>query len=161
MATVVTVIPGSVIAATQLARLVCPGVGTLELPWWPSEVEHTDWAPDYAEIPRPGRTMVQTRSSDPLPQLRLAFTLRTTDPTESIGDQLAMVRTLAAAKPVVQLLLGASDRGRWRIREAGAVESDWADDGSASVADVSLLLRRESDAAIPVGPIRKKPKRKK
>ncbi|MBI1377254.1 MAG: hypothetical protein GC157_07210 [Frankiales bacterium] len=161
MATLVTVIPGSVIASTQLARLVCPGVGTLVLPWWPSEVEHSEWAPEYAETPRPGRTMVQTRSSDPLPQLRLAFTLRTTNPSESIDEQLTLVRRLAAAKPVVQLLLGPSDRGRWRIREAGAVESDWADDGTASIADVSLTLRRESDAAIPVGPIRKKPKRKK
>jgi hypothetical protein len=152
------IIPGSAIPDSELARLVCPGVGTLVLPWWPTEVEHGAWAPDYAETARPGRTPVLTRSSDPLPTMRLAFTLRTDDVGDSIAALLAMVRTLAAAKPAVQVMLGPSDRGRWRITEAGATETDWSDTGSASVADVVLAMRRESDAAIVVGPIRKKPK---
>lgn len=152
-------IPGSVIPDTNLARLICPGVGTLVLPWWPTEVEHSGWAPDYAETARPGRTVLQTRSSDPLPSLRIAFTLRGADPTVSVAELVAMVRTLAAAKPVVQLMLGPSDRGRWRIREAGAVETDWADNGSPSVVDVTLSMREESKAVIVVGPVPKKAKR--
>lgn len=159
MTTVSAVIPGSVIPDTQLAQLICSGVGTLVLPWWPTEVEHGSWAPDYVETPRPGRTPTLTRASDPLPTLRLAFTLRTSDLDEPIGQLLVMVRTLAAAKPVVQVMLGPSDRGRWRILEAGAVETDWAGNGQPSVADVILQMRAESNAAITVGPIRKKPKR--
>ncbi len=158
MTRVSVVFPSSPVPDEQLARLICPGVGTLVLPWWPSEVENGSWAPEYVETPRPGRTPIVTRASDPLPTLRLAFTLRAADVTQSIAALQAMVRDLAAAKAVVQVMLGPSDRGRWRITEAGAVETDWAPNGSPSVADVVLNLRRESDAAIVVGPIRKKPK---
>jgi hypothetical protein len=159
MMTVSVVIPGSAVPDTGLARLICPGVGTLVLPWWPTEVEHSGWAPDYAETPRPGRTLVLTRASDPLPSLRLAFTLRAADASQPVAEAVAMVRTLAAAKPPVQVMLGATDRGRWRILEAGAVETDWANNGQPSVVDVALGLRAESNASIVVGPIRKKPKR--
>lgn len=161
MTTVSIVVPGSPVPDTQLARLVCPGVGTLVLPWWPSEVEHSDLAASWVETARPGRAPVLTRAGDPLLSLRLAFTLRSTDVTESVASALAMVRRLAVAKPVVQVMLGSSDRGRWRITEAGAVESDWADDGQPSVVDVQLTLRAESNAAITVGPIKKKPKPKR
>ena len=40
----------------QQARLIAVGLPVLVLPWWPSEVEESGWAPNYAETERPGRT---------------------------------------------------------------------------------------------------------
>lgn len=159
MVAVIATIVGRVVAGSQQAKLICPGIGTLTLPWWPEEIENSGWAAGWAETERPGRSPVLTRSSDPLPSLRLPFVLRGTSVTESVQKDLDIVRALAAAKPVVQLMLGQSSRGQWRIVEAGASETDWAANGEPSVADVILLLRAASDAAIPVGPIRKKPRR--
>lgn len=151
-------LPGRAVAGSQQARLICPGIGTLTLPWWPGEVENSGWAAGWAETERPGRAPILTRSSDPLPSLRIPFTLRGTTPDQSVQDELAVVRALAAAKPVVQLMLGQADRGQWRVVETGATETDWAANGEPSVVDVILQLRSGSDAAIPVGPIRKKPR---
>lgn len=158
MATAATGLPGKVSAENQQARLVCAGVGTLVLPWWPDEVDHSGFAAGYAETERPGRSVLLTRSSDPLPSLRIPFTLQSGSRLESMQPWLDAVRILAAAKPVVQLFLGASDRGVYRVVEAGATEMDWAPNGEPSVVDVVLQLRAASDAAIPVGPIKKKPK---
>lgn len=159
MVAIIAKIPGKVISENQRARLICPGVGTLTLPWWPSEVEGSGWAANWAETERPGRAPLLTRASDPLPSVRLAFTLRTGSVTESIQDDLDMVQELSAAKPVIQLMLGQSNRGQWRITDAGANEVDWAANGEPSVADVIITMREASDASIPVGPIKKKPKR--
>jgi len=159
MVALIANLPGRAVAGSQQARLICPGIGTLTLPWWPAEVENSGWAAGWAETERPGRAPLLTRASDPLPSLRIPFILRGTTPDESVQDELDIVRALAAAKPVVQLMLGRSDRGQWRITEAAATETDWAANGEPSIVDVMLQLRKASDAAIPVGPIRKKPKR--
>ncbi len=154
-------IPGRIVRSSQRARLIAAGLPVLVLPWWPSEVEDSGWAPNYAETERPGRAPLLTRSNDPLPALRIAFTLRTTSVTESIQDTLDLVKRYAAAKPIVQFMLGQSDRGHWRITDAGANQLDWAADGEPSVADVIITMRQASDASITVGPIKKKPKSKR
>jgi hypothetical protein len=158
MALVIVKIPGKVISDAQQARLIAVGLPVLVLPWWPSEVEESGWAPNYAETERPGRTALLTRSNDPLATLRISFVLRASDVTQSIQDTLDIVRRYAAAKPIVQVMLGQSDRGHWRITDAGATQQDWAANGEPSVADVVISMREASDASIPVGPIKKKPK---
>ena len=152
-------LPGKVVSEAQQARMIAAGLPVLVLPWWPSEVESSGWAPNYAETERPGRAPLLKRSDDPLPSLRIAFTLRAADVTVSIQDTLQLVQVYAAAKPIVQLMLGQSDRGHWRITDAGANEVDWAANGEPSIADVAISLRAASDASIPVGPIKKAPKR--
>lgn len=159
MVALIANLPGRAVAGSQQARLICPSIGTLTLPWWPEEIENTGWAAGWAETERPGRAPLLTRSSDPLPSLRIPFTLRGNTPDTSVQDELDIVRALAAAKPVVQLMLGQADRGQWRIIEAANTETDWAANGEPSVVDVILQMRAASDASIPVGPIRKKPKR--
>lgn len=161
MATVSVIVSGWArpVPDTDLVRLICPSIGTLVLPWWPEEIENSGWAAGWAETERPGRAPILTRSSDPLPSLRIPFTLRASSPDQSMRTAVDLVRSLAAAKPVVQLMLGQSDRGQWRIVEAAASETDWAANGEPSVVDVILQLRAASNAADPVGPIRKKPKR--
>lgn len=154
---VIVNIPAKIISAANTARLTASGLPTLVLPWWPSEVEDSGLAADWAETARPGRSPLLTRASDPLPSMRLAFTLRTSTVEESVQDLVDLVKQYAAAKPVVQVTLGLSDRGHWRITEAGVVQQDWAASGEPSVAEVTMTLRAASDAAIPVGPIKKRP----
>ena len=151
-------LPGRIVTAGDQARFTAARLPVLVLPWWPSEVEDSGWAPAYAETERPGKAPPLTRSNDPLPSLRVAFTLRTGSVTESIQDILDTVQLYAAAKPVVQFMLGQSDRGHWRITDAGASHVDWSANGEPSVADVVITMRQASDASIPVGPIKKKPK---
>jgi hypothetical protein len=156
---IITTLPGRVSGVSDRARLVCPGVGTLELPWWPDEVESSGLAAGYAETARPGRAPLLRRASDPLPATRITFTVSGTGLSQSAVQWTDLVRTLAAAKPVVQLLLGRSDRGAFRVVDASIVEREWAPNGDPAVADVTLELRSASDAAIPVGPVPKRPRR--
>ena len=159
VASATTTIPGTVAAGSDRARLICAGIGDLVLPWWPAEVENSGLASEWTETPRPGRAPTLTRATEPLPSLRMSFAVTAVTVEESVAGWLTAFRVYAAAKPVVQLMLGASDRGVWRITEAAAVETDWAADGQPSVVDVTLTLRAASDAAIAVGPIRKRPRR--
>jgi hypothetical protein len=159
MAGATVVLSGRAAREGQMARLLSSGMPPLVLPWWPDEIEYSGWAANWAETERPGRAPILSRSSDPLPSVRIAFTLNSGDVLESVGKQLAAIRALAAAKPVVQLMLGESDRGTWRVAEAGANETDWAPDGQACAVDVVISLRSASDASVAVGPVGKKPKR--
>jgi len=160
-ATVSVVLSGTSVRPENQARLICAGMPTLVLPWWPDEVENSGWAPDWAETARPGRAPLLTRSTDPLPTMRLSFVLRDSSIDEPMGDLIARIRRLAAATPVVHVMLGQSDRGVWRVTDAGANETDWAANGEPSVADVVISLRAASDATIAVGPVASKPKPKK
>lgn len=153
-------IPGQLMTGSSQARLICAGMSPVKLPWWPDELEWSGWAPEYAETARPGRSPLLSRSNDPLPSLRIAFQLRESSIDRSMEHLMNQVRELAAAKPVVQLMLGSTDRGVWRITDAGAVETDWAPNGEPSVVDVTMNLRSASDASVPIGPIKTKPKRK-
>jgi hypothetical protein len=139
------------------AILIVAGVGTLELPWWPTELEYSGLAPGYTDIERPGRTPIVVRSSEPLESLRIAFTLRGPTLADSAAGWTNAVRVLSRATPLCKLMLGPSDRGTWRVVEAGYSEADWTADGSPAVADVVIVLRQASDAAIPVGPVPTKP----
>lgn len=141
------------------ARMLVDGRAWLDLPWWPNEIEYSQLAPSYAETERPGREVLLTRSNQPLESLRIAFTLRGRTLAESASSWVAAVRALARTKSPVQLVLGGSDRGRWRVVEAGYSETDWAPDGSPAIADVVILLRQAIDASIPVGPIPQKPRK--
>jgi hypothetical protein len=144
-----------------MARILCPPNPDLVLPWWPTEIENTDWAAAYVETPRPGRTPLLTRSADPLPSLRMSFTIHAGNVNTPVTAWVDQIRDLSTALPVCQLMLGASDRGRWRITDVGVTELEWADDGEPSMVDVAMTLRAASDAVIPVGPIKKKPAKPK
>lgn len=159
MAKVTAVVAASaVVDPSDRARLVCQGVGVLELPWWPTELESSGLAPTFTENARVGLAPEVLRSGEPMESLRLAFTVRGDSLAVAATPWLALVRTLAVAHPVVRLLMGRSDRGTWFVSEAGYPELDWTDGGEPAVAEVTLLLKR-TDAEIAVGPV-SKPKKK-
>jgi len=150
--------PAPAVTYPERARLEIPSLSaTLELPWWPSEVEYSGLAADYVETPRPGRSPLVTRSGEQSEKLRIAFTLRENDVNVSVRGYVEALRVIARAKPLAQLMLGVQNRGLWHITEAGYVETDWAANGEPSVVDVILqLIYPGDDAGIVVGPIRPK-----
>lgn len=141
-------------------RLQAPAVGTVVLPWWPDEVAEANLAGVYEEQLRPGRTPLLLRSGDPLPEVRIGCIISTTsaDAPGNVENVLAALRKMATAKKPVTMKL-ASRSARYRVTDLGITELDWDTQGRASSAEVSLTLLSASDAAVPVGPIKKKPKR--
>jgi hypothetical protein len=141
-------------------RISAPKLGTVVLPWWPDEIASANLAGVYEEQLRPGRTPLLLRSGDPLPEVRIGCIVSTTSADErgSVSTVLDGLRKMSLAKKPVDLKL-ASRSSTYRITDLGITELDWDVDGNPSSAEVSLTLLSASDAAVPVGPIKKKPKR--
>ena len=128
---------------------------SLILPWWPAEVSGTYSGWNVNTLDRPGRTPLEVPSSRTVEEMALGFTLRKQDYTESISGRLTQLRRIAAQNAPVQLLMGDRDTGLWRMEPPTITELAWAADGSPSVADVDLVLKRASDAIVKVGPIKR------
>lgn len=153
-------VPGYQSEVTRQVRISAPAIGTVVLPWWPDEIAGANLAGIYEEQGRPGRTPLLLRSGDPLPELRIGCIVSTTsaDQPGNVGQVIAGLRRLALAKKPVDVKL-ASRSASYRITDLGITELDWDTNGEPSMAEVSLTLLSASDAAVPVGPIKKKPKR--
>jgi hypothetical protein len=153
-------VPGYQSEITRQVRISTPVLGTVVLPWWPDEIASGNLAGVYEEQARPGRAPLLLRSGDPLPELRIGCIVSTTsaDAAGNVGQVVAGLRRLALAKKPVDVKL-ASRSGQYRITDLGITELDWDSNGEPSSAEVSLTLLSASDAAVPVGPIKKKPKR--
>lgn len=153
-------VPGYESEVTRQVRISAPAIGTVVLPWWPDEIASANLAGVYEEQARPGRTPLLLRSGDPLPELRIGCIVSTTsaDRPGSVATVIAGLRRLALAKKPVDVKL-ASRSASYRITDLGITELDWDTTGEPSSAEVSLTLLSASDAAVPVGPIKKKPKR--
>jgi hypothetical protein len=150
---------GEIAAGPRHAELSCKGVGTLRLPWWPSDIESSGIAPVYAQQTRPGRSPLLLRESQSLPVQRLAFTLGTS-PESSAEADVALLRKMATAKVPVTLTLGGQSRKDYRITELSIVETDWTSTGAVAVAEVDLTMTKVSDAVAPIGPVKGKKPRK-
>lgn len=153
-------VPGYQSEITRQVRISAPAIGTVVLPWWPDEIAAGNLAGVYEEQPRPGRSPLLLRSGDPLPELRIGCIVSTTtaDAAGNVGQVVAGLRRLALAKKPVDVKL-ASRSASYRITDLGITELDWDSNGEPSSAEVSLTLLSASGAAVPVGPIKKKPKR--
>lgn len=160
MPTVAVAVAGRIVPESSQARIISANGTTLVLPWWPSEVENSGLAGSFTDISRPNRAPLLARAADPLPSLRLAFTVSADSLNSSIQKWLEQFKVVAKADAVVQVLLGQSDRGRFVIVDAGATEVEHAASGEPSVADVILMLRSASDADLVVGPVRKKSRKR-
>lgn len=153
-------VPGYTSDVNRQVRLSAPSLGTVVLPWWPDEIAGANLAGIYEEQLRPGRRPLFLRQGDPLPELRIGCVVSTTaaERPGNVNNVLAALRRMAvAAKPVTVKL--ASRSARYRVTDLGITELDWDNRGRPSSAEVSLTLISASDAAVPVGPIKKKPKR--
>lgn len=152
-------VQGVVSSGPRRAVLSCKGVGTLTLPWWPSDIESRALSPVYAQQPRPGRVPLLLREARSLPEIRVAFTLGK-QPEDSVDSDLSLLEAMANSRVPVTLTLAARDRANYRITDLSVVERDWTSKGSVSVADVDLTLTKVSDATAPIGPVKgKKPKK--
>lgn len=141
-------------------RLVAIGAATLDLPRWPTDVEVSGLAPTITETDTVGAQPTLYRSGEPREQIRLSFVLGGRTLAESAEDWLAAVKSLATAKPVVRLIMGAMDRGTWQVFDAGYTEQEWTGTGATAVAEVIITMKR-TDAEVPVGPVPKKAKKSK
>lgn len=144
---------------TRQMRITAPTVGTVVLPWWPDDISLDGLAGIYETQDRPGRAPLLLRSADPLPELRVGCIVSTKNmgAPGNVSKTLIALRRMAVVKKPVTVKL-ASRSGRYRFTELGITELEWDRNGQPSSAEVSMTFTRESDAAIPVGPIRK-PKR--
>jgi hypothetical protein len=153
-------VPGYTSEVKRQVRLSAPTVGQVVLPWWPDEIAGGNLAGIYETQDRPGRTPLLMRSGDPLPELRVGCIVATNNPEQpgNVGPVLAALRRMAVVKKPVTVKL-ASRSGRYRITDLGITELDWDTNGEPSQAEVSLTMTAASDAVVPVGPIRRRPRR--
>jgi len=153
-------VPGYASGVTRQVRISAPAIGEVVLPWWPDEIGSSNLAGIYETQDRPGRVPLLVRSGDPLPELRIGCIVATNNPEQpgNVGQVLAALRRMATAKKPVTVKM-ASRSSAYRITDLGITELDWDRSGEPSSAEVSLTMTASSDAAVPVGPIKKKPKR--
>jgi len=152
MATVTAVIRGQQPTAQAKVRLEIAGL-VITLPWWPGAIEWEDLADTWTQQNRPGRDPLLLRSSRRLPTVRMDVTLGT-DYRVSTDGTIQGLRTMARSKKPIALWLGSVNRGSWRLTDLTVDEREWAGDGSASLADVEIILTKLSDAAIAIGPVK-------
>lgn len=159
MPTATVRVQGDLATGPRRATLSCDGVGTLTLPWWPSDFELSGLAPAYTQQNRPGRAPLLLRETDTLPAIRMTFTLGTS-PEVSADAEASLLSKMAKAKQPTTLTLASRGRGKFRITELSMVEADWTSAGATSLYEVDMTLTRISDAALPIGPVKgKKPKK--
>lgn len=151
-------VPGYQSQVTRQVRLYAPVIGTVVLPWWPDEIATGNIASTYETQARPGRAPLLLRSGDSLPEVRIGCLVSTTAAESAVGNistVLSGLRRMASARVAVALRL-ASRSARYRITDLGITELDWDSTGAPISAEVSITLVSASDAAVPVGPIKKK-----
>jgi hypothetical protein len=153
-------VPGYASEVTRQVRISAPVIGEVVLPWWPDEIAGGNLAGIYETQDRPGRTPLLLRSGDPLGELRIGCIVATNNPEQpgNVGQVLGALRRMAVVKKPVTIKL-ASRSGRYRITDLGITELDWDSTGQPSQAEVSITMTAASDAVVPVGPIKRKPRR--
>lgn len=143
-------------AGTARLRSVNPDI-LLKMPWWPTDVSRNLSVRNVNELERPDQLPLSVPSSLALDDYSIGYTLRGADfkdPSEAV-DHLDKLERLARLKRPVQLLLADQAMGLFRIESASITILQWAANGQPSVADVSLTLKRASDATINVGVIKR------
>ena len=140
----------------ERARLRCPALNVrLTLPWWPEEITRTLQGWNVNTLERPQRRSLDVPTTKTTEERSLGFTLRNQDYQQSIAPMLVDLERISASRYPCQLILGDTDTGLWRMEPPQITETAWAADGSASVADVSLVLKRATEAIVRVGPVKK------
>lgn len=150
----------------ERARLRCAALGVvLRLPLWPDDVEMTLPSWNVDSLDRPGRAALDTPTTLTTEEYSLGFVVRSVhfdpltgalraDGHESMQAWIADLRRLATTKAPIQLLMGDHDTGLWRIESPSIKPIRYAEDGTPSVFDVSLVLKRASESIVRVGPVK-------
>ncbi len=154
---------------TDKARLVCvPLKITVVLEWWPTDVTRTLSSRNVSELERPDKRALMVPTSLTSDDYSIGYTMRTDDFRRSawtgatprahgtgVGEHINDLEAIAKSKHPVQLLLGRNVEGLFRIESPSITILEWTKDGRPSVVDVSLTLRRASDAEVNVGLIKR------
>lgn len=127
----------------------------LALPVWPTDSTHTPSGLTVASLDRANRAPLDVVTARTTAERSLGFTLRGEDYHATVQPLIAELEALALAEAPVQLLMGDHDTGLWRLEAPQITELARADDGTPSVVDVSLVLKRASDAIVKVGPVKR------
>lgn len=151
----------------ERARFRCASLGlVLRLPLWPDDVDWTLPSWNVDSLDRPGRASFDVPTTLTTEEQSVGFMVRSVhfdpltgalraDGHESMQAWIADLRRLATTKAPVQWLLGDNDTGLWRIESPSIKPVRWAEDGTPSVFDVSLVLKRASEAIVRVGPVKR------
>lgn len=137
--------------------LVCPGVGTLVLPWWPEQLPRSGGGRTWSEVSRPGRTPLLVSDGLSLVEYQVSYLLREVDSTIPVTEHLAMLDALAATDQAMVLMAGDTNRGLFHLSEPSVVEVLHTEAGECTVADVSCTLKQASDAVVNLGPVPTRP----
>lgn len=135
------------------ARIACPGVGTLDLPWWP-QVSRSGFARTWSEIPRPGGYPLMVSDGVGLAQYVVSYLARDRDMTVSITEHLDLLRQISQSDKAVTFWLGTSNRGQYHVTEVSIEELFHTPTGWPTAADVSFTLKKASTWTVNVGPIK-------
>lgn len=134
----------------------CPALLlALELPVWPDDDSNTLPAWNRTSLERPGRRAVDVPSTRTTEERSLGFTLRNEDYRQSVAPMLETLRKMSNSQYPVQLLMGQTGTGLWSMDAPQVTNVNYAADGTPSVVDVSVVLKRASDAVVKVGPVKR------
>lgn len=128
---------------------------TLILPVMPQDSSEVMPGWTTASLDRPGDVPLEVPTAKTIGERSLGFTLRNEDFRQSVAPMLATLRKIAAQSSPVQYVREQEDTGLWRIEAPQVTELEFAADGTPSVVDVSLVLKRATSAQINVGPAKK------
>lgn len=127
----------------------------LDLPWWPTDVARTLSVRNVSELERADKRPLSVPTSLTPDDYSIGYTLRHSDYRTPVAGHLNDLETIARSKTPVQLLLADQTEGLFRIESASVTVLEFATNGKPSVADVSLTLKRASDAQVKVGLIKR------
>lgn len=134
---------------------------TVILPWWPTDVSRTLSSRNVSELERADKRPLAVPTSLTADDYSIGYTLRTSDFRKandgeiSVTQHIADLETLARSKTPVQLLFSDNVEGLFRLEAPSLTILEWTAGGKPSVVDISLTLKRASDATVRVGLIKR------
>lgn len=143
------------------AALVCPGVGTLILPWWPDTITRSGGGRTWAETARPGDIPLLLPEGTALEEYQISYLARPRDLRSSVADHVGLLREMQASTTPVTLMLEQTNRGLFHLTDVSIAEINHTTSGEPAAVDVSATLKQASDATVNVGPVPRKKKKKK
>ena len=143
-------------------RLFDPLDGTVvRLPWMPEEIETSNVAQAWSEVPRPGRVPLLLSSGKNLPVVSLPLRLVNPGQSGHVEGTIEALEKLARSSNPVRLDVAQQFRGMYRITALSKRETAWDVTGKVTDAEITLELTRSSDMVVAVGPIKRKTKKSK
>lgn len=127
----------------------------LDLPWWPTDVARTLSVRNVSELERADKRPIAVPTSLTADDYSIGYTLRHKDYRASVAGHINDLEELSRSKQPVQLLLADQTEGMFRIESAALTVLEFTDSGKPSVVDVSLTLKRASDATVRVGLVKR------